>query len=851
MAQEGQPRYLKLPDGSYLEIPPGVTDEEISAKKAKLIEMHPEWASSDPAPTPEPTPEPVVQEQPQRQGLGQRVGDAALNAAGSFINPIGATREALGGVGDMVLDATQQNRFSNPAAREYVENPNIGTGAKLGASVAADTATKVGGGFAGGALKMGEAVLTNPVNAVKDLITGIVNEAGTAATTVDEAGKLWEEGDKLGALNRAGRGIEATGNTVMLGSFAGRGKTIGAAKRSRPLSANELQRVDNRVQSGKVGSAEQVNAKTTALRRQDKGTETPYGDLPPERSYPEGSAIRRNRFEQAAEDTKTTGVELPLAGKDTLGSLGTLQLANSLPIVRGFTTKAIEKFANKVEANFNEFVTNFSREKKKVIASQEDAGAAVLEATKRYMLDREQSFFSGGKRIKNENAGKYKTFRDVQDSMREKAYNAIGEEGINAPTLVDNMRKELGMFREQTANPKLLESLKKDNPVLAEVEGILKQNEPLTFSDLYAIRTKLRNAQNEATITPGKSDAWYGRMVSAATKDIHAHAERFGGQTALNRLRAADSHYKKSLKRMKRAFKGILDKTDDKIAPELAFHRIIGFMKGGNSGPGSIGKIRMLRRALKPEEMEAVAQAVMKELGKNKEGVWTPETFIKNWKTLDAKSRHEFFRRVKDPTRVERIQAWVRTIEEMAQLRGTLPNITGQARGSALSFLGTAINPMIYLRFMATVGTFGAAVLSPAFTKFYTAIASSPRRGLRYLEKLEQEGMINKQTVDRYMSMTKHERHRLAMSAAIFGWAISDEADADEAAMLIPMMAEADENGGEFKLPTDAKGSNLKEARQPLPDGNMQLEDARDAQYSDPAQEPQYQSLRAAQPPGQ
>lgn len=281
--------------------------------------------------------------------------------------------------------------------------------------------------------------------------------------------------------------------------------------------------------------------------------------------------------------------------------------------------------------------------RKRLNASLEDTAAAADRQARAYGTPRGpvnvgESVQEGVTRFaKDRNAPD--SFKTASGAHYDKAFAQIPN-GIVNPA---ETSKALGDITSRISAPNLGGVIK--DPKIAQIaEAFTKDAGKVSFNDLRALRTWVREAKGDPGLRQGMSEADLARLEGALTQDISANAAALGGPKAAQSLRRADQFYAAGQQRIDRA----LEAFTDAKSGESAYQRILA--AAGSSGTADIRKIVALKRSLRPSEWGDVASTMIDRLGRPSPGAagavddaFSIDRFVTGYAKLSPQGREALF----------------------------------------------------------------------------------------------------------------------------------------------------------------------------------------------------------------
>lgn len=302
-------------------------------------------------------------------------------------------------------------------------------------------------------------------------------------------------------------------------------------------------------------------------------------------AVPEGIAVA-----QAAD---RIGVDLPRAvtsDKTAVQQVG--KIASSIPIggtpLRNASRNAVEQLGKKAD------------DVQGALGSGEAnaAGAAAREGLERYI----------GKETQARADALYSKVDDLVDptATRPLAYTQKAAQSIEG-------RRSLAALGE--------------SPAVANVVEALNRPEGLTYEGVKQLRTSIGEMLKGGVLPANMSQSELKQIYSALTKDLEGTVLVAGGRRAAAMFDRANGYYNLVSARRENLSR-ILKTSSD----EAAFDRIAA--AAGSTSRGDVSLLAQARKAMKPDEWNEVASAVLARIGRDAEGAFSPDRFVTGWGKL-------------------------------------------------------------------------------------------------------------------------------------------------------------------------------------------------------------------------
>lgn len=166
-----------------------------------------------------------------------------------------------------------------------------------------------------------------------------------------------------------------------------------------------------------------------------------------------------------------------------------------------------------------------------------------------------------------------------------------------------------------------------DSPAVANIAEALQRPEGLTYEGVKQLRTSIGEMLKGGVLPANISQSELKQIYSALTKDLEETVLVAGGRRAAAMFDRANKYYNFVSARRENLAR-ILKTSSD----EAAFDRIAA--AAGSTSRGDINLLSQARKAMKPDEWNEVASAVLARIGRDAEGAFSPDRFVTGWGKL-------------------------------------------------------------------------------------------------------------------------------------------------------------------------------------------------------------------------
>lgn len=263
-------------------------------------------------------------------------------------------------------------------------------------------------------------------------------------------------------------------------------------------------------------------------------------------------------------------------------------------------------------------------------------------------------------------------------------------------------------------------------------EALQNDQGKLSFGDLRAWRTWVREAQKEPSIAQGIDAGSLERLEGALTTDIYRSADQIGGPKALRQLQQADLFYRTGIERVKRSLAPFMDPRGTDAG---AYQRIIGLASDG--GRQNTRSLIALKQSLPQSQWRDVAASLIDNMGNVKPGApnaaqpgaFSVENFVTNYAKMSPQGRAVLFGKTGGGNGAATTLSG--ELDNLAQVAGMQKGVERMANHShsGLSFQnistlgglfsGVATIPTALA--LAGEAVTGEALTNPAFVRWFAA----------------------------------------------------------------------------------------------------------------------------------
>jgi len=464
---------------------------------------------------------------------------------------------------------------------------------------------------------------------------------------------------------------------------------------------------------------------------------------------------KAGRSSQVLDDAARTGIDpdLPSSFPQTAGRIAKPLSENALGGggVRRAADDKLVSLENAVGKAADEFSPG--------AAGANDAGQAAREGLQRF---NKKSQITPDESSVIKSPSRFSTFRDKAEALYNRAYRSFDADGVQP---LPNTQQALSGVNSRFGNEDLQQIF--DLPTASRLQSSIGEG-GLSIADMRALRTEIRDLQNKGKFLQTRDDAALAQLEGALTQDIYAAVSTVGGKSALQQLQRADKFYGRGIERIRTALEPFLR---DKATDETAFRSILNAARG--QGKGDVKRLRALRRALKPDEMDDISAGVLREMGKAKEGGdFSPEVFSRAWQTMGDDAKAALFNRAQRPEVRENLDALARVIDRQAGVeRLSNRSQSGVSLQNAGTLVAIGAEPMTAIAAIIGANALGRLMMSPAFTKAVLKIQMDAPR-------IAQAGAVN-----------ARERARI-----IGALSVAENSDASIAPIIQDLKAAANDN---------------------------------------------------------
>lgn len=220
--------------------------------------------------------------------------------------------------------------------------------------------------------------------------------------------------------------------------------------------------------------------------------------------------------------------------------------------------------------------------------------------------------------------------------------------------------------------------LPSDSKALGLVMEGATRPEGLTFAGIKDLRTNLGEMMDSGILPEGFSKRELNNLYAALSDDLEGAARVVGGPKAVEAFKRANRVNKAVAERREALLKIVGAKGD--AAPEAVLGRIIGMAQEGKSG--DINLLMRARRSMSPSEWEGMTSGIIDNIGRDREGNFSPDRFITAYKKMSDNGKSALFGPAGNPVRdsledISKISGKFTELSEMANKSKTAPNVIG------------------------------------------------------------------------------------------------------------------------------------------------------------------------------
>ena len=306
----------------------------------------------------------------------------------------------------------------------------------------------------------------------------------------------------------------------------------------------------------------------------------------------------------------------------------------------------------------------------------------------------------------------FMTFKEKSRAIYDRAFAQVDMSAEYAPVAT---RNALAGVKSRFDDRELLWLF---GPARTEsLDHIVMRRNPPSIHTLRELRTSVRRMRDAPA--PGMADAddVLGRIESALSEDIRNAVRQTAGPRQERQLRVADRFYRSNVTAMRKAltaFRG------DGLTDMQVYDALYAAAKGTEP---DIRRLRALRRALTPQQMDDVSAGVLRRMGEagdgqpGKTGVFSAETFATEWRNMRPEAKAVLFNRARRPEVRRNLDALARVIQRQVEL-GRVAG--GKSADSTMQTIGTWVGlgaePVATLTAIVGANAMGRLMMSPAFT---------------------------------------------------------------------------------------------------------------------------------------
>jgi len=280
------------------------------------------------------------------------------------------------------------------------------------------------------------------------------------------------------------------------------------------------------------------------------------------------------------------------------------------------------------------------------------------------------------------------------------------------------------------------------------IDDVVRNSGQMTWQQARAFRSWVGQMQRDNSVFPDIAKSDWRKLYGTLSEDLKAAASAQGPE-ALSAFSRHNQFFKAGASRTESA----LDKLLKDVGEGSLFNQVISATRGTSTA--NLGKLRAIRRSLKPEEWDNVAAVAFRKLGSAK-GLqgddiveFSPSVFLNQWKTMTPQAREILFGGDRYAKLQPQLNALVRTSERFRQFQelanppktaGTLANLglAGLLTIEPTAAAGTIIGGNIAARLLS----------SPKFLNTLNSIANSRGTSAANLAKLDAFARQNPEMAD-------------------------------------------------------------------------------------------------------
>ena len=176
-------------------------------------------------------------------------------------------------------------------------------------------------------------------------------------------------------------------------------------------------------------------------------------------------------------------------------------------------------------------------------------------------------------------------------------------------------------------------------PIMRQV----KKGGSLSWEDLLALRTRIGDKMNDATMSRDISQQDLSALYKALSSDIES-AAKAAGPKQYSRWKRANDNYKAGVARIKDVLEPVLGKADQQT-PEKAAAIVQRISRGGRA-TSDIKQLIGMRKSLKNDEWNEVTSGVQRLLGQplnSAERSFDPKTYFQNYISMSPEAKNLLF----------------------------------------------------------------------------------------------------------------------------------------------------------------------------------------------------------------
>ncbi|MBN8968938.1 MAG: hypothetical protein J0G95_10810 [Rhizobiales bacterium] len=175
-----------------------------------------------------------------------------------------------------------------------------------------------------------------------------------------------------------------------------------------------------------------------------------------------------------------------------------------------------------------------------------------------------------------------------------------------------------------------------DSPAVSQIAEALSRPEGLTYEGVKQLRSSIGEMLKGGPLPAGLSQSELKNIYGALSKDLEGTVLTAGGRRAAAMFDRANKYYGLVSQRRENLARILKTNSD-----EAAFDRIAS--AAGSNSRGDITLLSQAKKAMKPDEWNEVASAVLSRIGRDAEGNFSPDRFVTGWGKLSDAGRGMLF----------------------------------------------------------------------------------------------------------------------------------------------------------------------------------------------------------------